>query len=176
MTATDTPSGKPLLMLISIDGMRPDAVLDAARHGLKVPNLRAFVADGAYATGVHGVLPTLTYPSHMTLMTGTSPAKHGIYANTTFDPFGRNEHGWYWYAEDARVATLWDRGRRGALEDGQCVLAHQRRRSHHLQSAADLALRHRRRSEIAACVEHARIGDRSCRRRWGGIQAAWTRT
>src|SRR6266404_1135116 len=107
MTATHTSSGKPLLMLISIDGMRPDAVLDAARRGLKVPNLRAFVADGAYATGVHGVLPTLTYPSHMTLMTGTSPAKHGIYANTTFDPFGRNEHGWYWYAEDARVATLW---------------------------------------------------------------------
>lgn len=98
---------KPLVMLISIDGMRPDAVLDAARHGLKVPNLRAFVADGAYATGVRGVLPTLTYPSHMTLMTGTSPAKHGIYANTTFDPFGRNEHGWYWYAEDARAATLW---------------------------------------------------------------------
>ena len=38
MTATGTSSGKPLLMLISIDGMRPDAVLDAARHGLKVPN------------------------------------------------------------------------------------------------------------------------------------------
>jgi len=107
MTATGTLSGKPLVMLISIDGMRPDAVLEAARHGLKVPNLRAFVADGAYSTGVHGVLPTLTYPSHMTLMTGTSPAKHGIYANTTFDPFGRNDHGWYWYAEDARVATLW---------------------------------------------------------------------
>ncbi len=107
-TAASLPKpAKPLLMLISIDGMRPDAVLDAARHGLKVPNLRTFVADGAYATGVRGVLPTLTYPSHMTLMTGTSPAKHGIYANTTFDPFGRNEHGWYWYAEDVRVATLW---------------------------------------------------------------------
>jgi predicted AlkP superfamily pyrophosphatase or phosphodiesterase len=107
MTASGAAPGKPLVMLISVDGMRPDAVLDAARHGLKVPNLRAFIADGAYASGVHGVLPTLTYPSHMTLMTGTSPAKHGIYANTTFDPFGRNEHGWYWYAEDARVATLW---------------------------------------------------------------------
>ena len=107
MAAAGASPGKPLVMLISIDGMRPDAVLDAARHGLKVPNLRAFVADGAYATGVHGVLPTLTYPSHMTLMTGASPAKHGIYANTTFDPLGRNDAGWYWYAEDARVATLW---------------------------------------------------------------------
>ena len=107
IAATGAAPDKPLVMLISVDGMRPDAILDAARHGLKVPNLRAFITDGAYSTGVHGVLPTLTYPSHMTLMTGTSPAKHGIYANTTFDPFGRNEHGWYWYAEDARVGTLW---------------------------------------------------------------------
>lgn len=97
----------PLVMLISIDGLKPEAVVEAARHGLKVPHLRAFMADGAYASGVRGVMPTLTYPSHMTLMTGVAPARHGIYSNTTFDPFNRNEHGWYWYAEDARVATLW---------------------------------------------------------------------
>jgi predicted AlkP superfamily pyrophosphatase or phosphodiesterase len=99
---------KPFLMLISIDGLKPEAILNAQGHGLKVPNLRAFLADGVYASGVQGVLPTLTYPSHTTLMTGVSPAKHGIYSNTTFDPFKRNEHGWYWYAEDVRVPTLWD--------------------------------------------------------------------
>jgi len=105
--AAGKASAKPLVMLISIDGLKPEAILDAAHHGLKVPNLRAFLTDGVYATGVHGVLPTVTYPSHMTLMTGASPAKHGIYANTTFDPFIRNERGWYWYAEDGRAATLW---------------------------------------------------------------------
>jgi predicted AlkP superfamily pyrophosphatase or phosphodiesterase len=99
---------KPFLMLISIDGLKPEAILNARDHGLKVPNLRAFLADGVYASGVQGVLPTLTYPSHTTLMTGVSPAKHGIYSNTTFDPLKRNEHGWYWYAEDVRVPTLWD--------------------------------------------------------------------
>jgi predicted AlkP superfamily pyrophosphatase or phosphodiesterase len=102
------PDAARFVMLVSIDGLKPEAVLDADGHGLKVPNLRALTADGAYATGVRGVLPTLTYPSHMTLMTGVSPATHGIYSNTTFDPFNRNERGWYWYAEDARVATLWD--------------------------------------------------------------------
>ncbi|MGA2779521.1 MAG: ectonucleotide pyrophosphatase/phosphodiesterase, partial [Steroidobacteraceae bacterium] len=79
------------------------------------PNLRAFLEAGVYATGVRGVLPTLTYPSHMTLLTGASPAAHGIYANTTFDPFGRNEHGWYWYAEDVRAQTLWDAATRAHL-------------------------------------------------------------
>lgn len=102
-------------MLISIDGLKPEAVLEAGQHGLKLPNLRAFLADGAYATGVRGVLPTLTYPSHTTILTGASPANHGIYANTTFDPLNRNEHGWYWYAEDVRAETLWDAAARAHL-------------------------------------------------------------
>jgi predicted AlkP superfamily pyrophosphatase or phosphodiesterase len=98
----------PFVVLISIDGLKPEAVIDAASHALKIPNLRAFIADGTYASGVRGVLPTLTYPSHMSILTGTSPAHHGIYSNNTFDPYRRNERGWYWYAEDVKVPTLWD--------------------------------------------------------------------
>ena len=96
------------VVLISIDGLKPDHVLDADKHGLKIPNLRRLVAEGAHATGVTGVLPTVTYPSHTTMVTGVSPAKHGVIANSPFDPFSKNLNGWYWYAEDIRVPTLWD--------------------------------------------------------------------
>jgi predicted AlkP superfamily pyrophosphatase or phosphodiesterase len=96
------------LLVISIDGMRPDYVSAADQHGLKIPNLRRISATGAHARGVRGVLPTVTYPSHTTIVTGVWPAKHGIYANTTFDPLGRNQSGWYWYSEDIRVPTLWE--------------------------------------------------------------------
>jgi hypothetical protein len=99
---------KPLVILISIDGLKPEAVLQADAHHLRVPNLRAMVHDGAYAEGVTGVLPTLTYPSHTTILTGVAPGKHGIYSNTTFDPYNKNAQGWYWYAEDIHVPTLWD--------------------------------------------------------------------
>ena len=77
--AAGDSAGTPFVLLISVDGMKPEAVLDAQTHGLNVPNLRAFMADGSYSSGVRGVLPTLTYPSHTTLLTGASPAKHGIY-------------------------------------------------------------------------------------------------
>lgn len=96
------------VVLISIDGLKPDYVLEADKHGLKVPNLRRFVKEGAYAMSVKGVEPTVTYPSHTTMITGVSPAKHGIYANTPFDPFSKNQGGWYWYAEDIKVRTLWE--------------------------------------------------------------------
>lgn len=100
--------GLPLLVVISVDGLRPDYVTAADQHGAKIPELRRFLKEGTYADGVTGVLPTVTYPSHTTLMTGVWPAKHGIWANTVFDPLGKNYQGWYWYAEDIRVPTLLD--------------------------------------------------------------------
>src|SRR5215831_18928499 len=103
------------VVLISIDGLKPEYVLEADAHKLKIPNLRRFVKEGAYASGVRGVVPTVTYPSHATLVTGVSPAKHGIHANTTFDPFRKNQGGWYWYAEDIRVPTLWDAAARAGM-------------------------------------------------------------
>ena len=106
------------VLLISIDGLRPADVIDARQRGLNLPNLTAFLANGSYARGVVGVLPTLTYPSHTTLITGVSPAHHGIVANTTFDPMHINDDGWYWYAEDNKAETLWDAAFRARLTTG----------------------------------------------------------
>lgn len=96
------------LLLISIDGMHPDYVLRADKYKLKIPHLRRLLREGAHASGVRGVLPTVTYPSHTTLLTGVWPVKHGIYNNVTFDPLEKNLGGWYWYAEDIRAPTLWE--------------------------------------------------------------------
>ena len=117
----------------------PDQLLNPDRHGLKIPNLRRLVAEGAYATGVKGVLPTVTYPSHTTMITGVSPAKHGILANTPFDPFGKNLDGWYWYAEDIKAETLWDVLRKCRHDDRQRRMARQRRRSYRFQHRSILA-------------------------------------
>ena len=104
------------LLLISIDGLHPAYVIEADRHGLKIPNLRGFVAKGTYARGVIGVVPTVTYPSHTTLLTGVAPSEHGISSNTVFDPTGANYEGWYWYAEDLRVPTLWQAAAQAKLK------------------------------------------------------------
>ncbi len=114
--AVRVPSGvpekqAPILVMISVDGLRPDYVTAADAHGVKLPSLRKFLKEGMFADGVTGVVPTVTYPSHTTLVTGVWPAKHGIWANTTFDPLQKNYQGWYWYAEDVRVPTLWDAAR-----------------------------------------------------------------
>jgi predicted AlkP superfamily pyrophosphatase or phosphodiesterase len=107
LTAATAASANPVLM-ISIDGLRPLDVIDASARGIEVPNLAAFMTDGAWSQGVKNVLPTLTYPDHTTLITGVWPAVHGISNNEMFDPLDKNFHGWYWYASDIKVPTLWD--------------------------------------------------------------------
>jgi len=92
------------VVLISIDGMRPASYTSAGPA--RIPTLRALMARGAYARGVIGVLPTVTYPSHTTMITGVPPAVHGIVNNTWLDPESRAAGAWYWYARDIKVPTL----------------------------------------------------------------------
>ncbi len=81
-------------------------MLEADKRGIKVPVLLGIAHAGAFATGVRNMLPTVTYPNHTTLITGASPAHHGISANVVFDPLQKNQTGWY--ASDIKVPTLWD--------------------------------------------------------------------
>lgn len=106
--ATSLPAAAAPVLMISIDGLRPADVLQARQRGLDLPHLQAFLKQGTYAESVRGVLPTLTYPSHTTLITGVSPELHGIGGNLTFDPYNKNQFGWDWYATDIKVPTLWD--------------------------------------------------------------------
>ena len=93
------------LLVISIDGLRHD-YLDDRTHA--IPTLRRLAGEGARARSVRSVWPSVTYPAHATLVTGVMPARHGIVNNVVFDPFEKNDGGWYWYAVDLRVPTLWD--------------------------------------------------------------------
>jgi predicted AlkP superfamily pyrophosphatase or phosphodiesterase len=104
--AAGTCVAAPVVM-ISVDGMKPEYVLEAEKRGLKIPFLRRLAAKGTYAEGVIGVWPTVTYPSHTTLVTGVSPAEHGIIANLEFDPEHHFAESWFWYASQIRVPTLW---------------------------------------------------------------------
>jgi predicted AlkP superfamily pyrophosphatase or phosphodiesterase len=99
-------SAAPVLM-ISIDGLKPEYVTQADAKGLKIPYLRSLLKNGTYADGVVGVWPTVTYPSHTTLITGVTPAEHGIDNNLEFDPEQRYGSAWNWYAAEIKAPTLW---------------------------------------------------------------------
>ncbi len=100
------------VVLISIDGLRPEFYLDPR---WPAPMLQFMAREGTHARGVQGVFPTVTYPSHTTLVTGALPSRHGVYYNTPFEPAGQTGR-WYWEASSIRTPTLWDAIREAGLE------------------------------------------------------------
>ena len=98
--------GPRRVVMVSVDGLMPDYYRRADALGLKVPTLRRLMREGAWASGVVGVLPSVTYPSHTTLITGVPPRVHGIAGNRIFDPLERSNGAWHWFASDVRVPSL----------------------------------------------------------------------
>jgi predicted AlkP superfamily pyrophosphatase or phosphodiesterase len=106
------------LVLVSVDGLRARTLHDAEKLGLRIPNLKEFRDGGATAEGLQGVFPTVTYPSHTTMVTGRLPAQHGITGNNLFDPEREMNGAWFWYSELIRVPTLWDAAKAAGLQTG----------------------------------------------------------
>jgi predicted AlkP superfamily pyrophosphatase or phosphodiesterase len=110
------PAQARSVLMISIDGMNPQYVTEAEARGLKMPNLRRFMTEGSYATGVRGVTPTVSWPSAVALMTGTPPTRSGVLNNERFEPSDRNrDPGVYLYARDVKTETLWDAAAKAGL-------------------------------------------------------------
>ena len=73
---------KPYVILVSLDGFRPDY---AQRYGAR--NLRALAGRGAHAPqGMIPTYPSVTFPNHYSIVTGLYPENHGIVANNFYDP------------------------------------------------------------------------------------------
>ena len=76
--ADDLP---PPLILISIDGFRPDYFEMA-----ETPALDRLIAGGFKAESLYHVFPTKTFPTHYSAVTGLHPGTHGVVANSMWDP------------------------------------------------------------------------------------------
>jgi predicted AlkP superfamily pyrophosphatase or phosphodiesterase len=95
------------VILVSIDGLIPEYYIRPQDFGLSLPNLQALRDAGSYAEAVVGQYPSVTYPSHTSMVTGVRPARHGIISNTRFDPEGGSAQ-WYREAAALKARTLWE--------------------------------------------------------------------
>src|SRR6185436_1230891 len=72
-----------VVVMISVDGLASFYFDDPK---CEMPTLHMLAEQGARADGgMLAVLPTVTWPNHTSLVTGVSPAKHGVVGNNYFD-------------------------------------------------------------------------------------------
>jgi arylsulfatase A-like enzyme len=91
----------PRVIVLSWDGVRHDQP-DAT----SLPGLERMTREGARAERLIPVLPSITFPNHVSLATGTYPDRHGIVSNV----FRDRERGTFDRANDAnwlRAEPLW---------------------------------------------------------------------
>ena len=88
-------------VVISVDAMitRDLSILKGMEE------LRPFFSRCAQANEVMPVFPSLTYPCHVTMLTGCYPERHGIVNNEQFMPGVKNAP-WFWYSSFHKVPTL----------------------------------------------------------------------
>jgi predicted AlkP superfamily pyrophosphatase or phosphodiesterase len=66
----------PKVLLIGIDGVRPDVLADVA-----TPNLDALAAGGWYTARTRTTTPSMSGPAWSSMLTGVWPEKHGVTDN-----------------------------------------------------------------------------------------------
>lgn len=101
-------AGHHKLLVVSVDGLDWRYLSQADAFHLRIPNIRRLMREGSWAGGVVGVYPSVTWPSHTTLITGVIPEVHGILGNRR----PRAEGGeYYWSSDLLKAPTLWQAAR-----------------------------------------------------------------
>ena len=75
--------GTGKVVIISVDGLRPDAVFLAP-----APHILAQACRGAYSWQARTILPSLTLPSHASMLSGVTAEVHGIFHNDNDPVYG----------------------------------------------------------------------------------------
>ena len=64
------------VVLVSVDGLRPDAIAH-----FQASNLQRLIREGSYSLAARTILPSTTLPSHTSMLSGEPPDDHGVLWN-----------------------------------------------------------------------------------------------
>lgn len=89
---------KRKLIVISHDAM----VQEDLKLLRTLPEFGRMIEHGARVNTLRSIYPTVTYPVHTTILTGTYPGRHGI-VNNELTNVGELSSPWHFFAEDIQV-------------------------------------------------------------------------
>lgn len=111
------------VILVSVDGLSASYLTD---RRAEMPNLRAIAEKGVSASGMLTSFPSVTWPSHTSIITGSVPARHGVVGNAVWN---RQTNKQVQYigdpvltkSEAIRVPTLYDLAHQAGLSTASVI-------------------------------------------------------
>ncbi len=116
------------LILVSLDGFRHDYIELALAAGRNVSAFLKITELGFRAMQVQNVMPTQTFPSHYTLVSGRFPESHGIVRNHFWSPVIEQSYRHtspqknldpFWFTE-FKNEPIWLTNQRHGFKSGAC--------------------------------------------------------
>lgn len=101
---------KQKIVVISIDAM----ITSDLKVLKAMPECQDFFRHTAQVNEMLCVLPALTYPCHVTMLTGCYPGRHGVYHNEQFRPAEAHPD-WYWYSNYTKTPSIFTYAKRRGL-------------------------------------------------------------
>lgn len=102
--------GKKLIVL-SADAM----VSDDVEYLRTLPNYQKYLSKGCWIQKVESIYPSVTYPCHVTMMTGAWPEKHGVTSNYEISEIEKNPIPWVWFHDSVRTDDIFSAAKRKGL-------------------------------------------------------------
>lgn len=100
------------LLVLSVDAMVTEDV-DAIRS---MPNFRKYLAGGSeFRGGMRTIYPSVTYPIHVSILTGCYAGKHQITSNFKFTTTNRDDN-WIWFSDRIAVEDIFTAAKRAGLK------------------------------------------------------------
>ena len=93
---------KKRILVFSADAMVCEDV-DALRQ---LPNFQKYLAGGCEVTGgMRTIYPSVTYPAHVSMVTGCYVGKHGVTSNFNFTTTNKDTQ-WLWFSKNIHVEDI----------------------------------------------------------------------
>ncbi len=105
---------KKRLVVFSVDAMVCEDI--EAMH--QRPNFKKLLAGGCRVTGgMRSIYPTVTYPNHVSMITGCYAGKHGVTSNNHFTTQNK-EAAWNFFSQSVQVEDIFAAAKRAGYTTG----------------------------------------------------------
>lgn len=85
---------KKRLLVFSADAM----VCEDLKQLCRMPNFKKYLEGGCEVTeGMRSIYPSVTYPAHISMVTGCYPDRHGVTSNFAFTTADKDQN-WLWFS------------------------------------------------------------------------------
>lgn len=92
---------KRRILVFSVDAL----VSEDIEYLKTCPNFKKYLGGGARVMKMRTIYPSVTYPAHVSMMTGCYPEKTGVVSNYSFSLYSK-EDSWQWFSDVIRVEDI----------------------------------------------------------------------